>query len=53
MTSPAGTVAITASIPGGPRARRNDLAEPRRAALPPLRRPRKAKAPARRKEAAR
>ena len=52
-TSPAGMVVITASTPGGPRARRNDLAELRRAGLPSLRRPRKAKASARRGEAAR
>lgn len=52
-TSTAGTVVITASTPGGPRTRSNDLAELRRAGLPALRRPRKAKAPARRKEAAR
>jgi hypothetical protein len=51
-TSPAGTVVITGSTPGGPRARLNDLAELRRAGLPPLRRPRYAKA-VRRGEAAR
>lgn len=52
-TSPAGTVVITASTPGGPRTRSNDLAELRRAGLPPMRRPRKAKAPARRNEVGR
>lgn len=52
-TSPAGTVVVTASAPGGRRARRNDLAELRRAGLPALRRPRYAKASARREEAAR
>jgi hypothetical protein len=46
-------VVVTASAPGGRRARRNDLAELRRAGLPALRRPRYAKASARREEAAR
>jgi hypothetical protein len=52
-TSPSGTVVITGSTPGGPRARLNDLAELRRAGLPALRRPRYAKDPARRGEPAR
>jgi hypothetical protein len=52
-TSPAGTVVITAPAPGGRRARLNDLAGLRRAGLPALRRPRYAKASARREEAAR
>jgi hypothetical protein len=52
-TSPAGTVVITGSTPGGRRARLNDLAELRRAGLPAPRRPRYAKNPARRQEAAR
>jgi hypothetical protein len=55
-TSPAGTVVITGSAPGGRRTRLNDLAELRRAGLPALKslpRPRSAKASARRPEPAR
>lgn len=55
-TTPAGTVVITASTPGGRRTRLNDLAQLRRAGLPALktlRRPRCAKASARRGEPAR
>lgn len=51
--SPSGTVVITASTPGGRRTRLNDLAQLRRAGLPALRRPRYAKASARREATSR
>ena len=49
--SPAGTVVITASTPSHRSTLLNDLAELRRAGLPSLRRPRRAKASARRETA--